>query len=75
MQTADVMTIRLAAEQIGIYQWQLSRLYERGLLAKPEKFGPFRMVRAADLPQIREVAVAAGYLKTSPVGTELVVVS
>lgn len=58
----DYMTIGEAAERIGIRQWKLGRLYERGLLPRPPKLGPYRVVRESDLPAIVEAARKVGYL-------------
>lgn len=71
MQTTppEYMTISEAAEVVGIREWQLGRLYERGLLSPPRKFGRYRLVRPDDLPAIIEAARVAGYLSTEAVAS------
>jgi hypothetical protein len=58
----EVMMTGTAARQIGIEHWQLVRLYTRGLVEEPHRFGRFRVVRVADLDKLRAAAVRAGYL-------------
>jgi hypothetical protein len=64
---AASMTPGQAASALGLRDWQLGRLYRRGLVEEPPRFGRFRVIRPDDLPRLRAAAVKAGYL---PAGGE-----
>ena len=51
-----------AARRIGVDAWQVSRLYQRGLVEEPARLGRFRLIPAGDLDKLRRAALAAGYL-------------
>ena len=55
-------TTREAAAAVGIFDWQARRLYARGKLPEPIRFGPYRLIRREDLPALRQAAIEAGYL-------------
>jgi hypothetical protein len=58
------MTIGEAARAASIATWQLQALIRRGMVAEPRiRVGPFRVVDADMLPQIKAAAVLAGYLE------------
>jgi hypothetical protein len=52
-----------AAVRLGLRDWQVARLYQRGLVEEPRRFGRFRLVAESDLPAIRRAAQTAGYLQ------------
>jgi hypothetical protein len=62
----ELLTTGDAAHEIGVREWQVSRLFERGLLVEPPRVGERRVLRRADLPAVREAAIRAGYLTESP---------
>jgi hypothetical protein len=51
-----------AAQAIGIFHWQLVRLFTRGLVPEARRFGRYRAIAPADLPALRAAARSAGYL-------------
>jgi hypothetical protein len=51
-----------AATLLGCKDWLAGRVYRRGLLAEPARAGRLRLIRRADLPELRRALVAAGYL-------------
>jgi hypothetical protein len=51
-----------AAKAISIDTWQLARLFERGLVEEPPRFGRYRTIPVGLLPKLRAAAIAAGYL-------------
>jgi hypothetical protein len=65
---AGEMSTGDAARAIGVRDWQLTRLFRRGLVSEPARVGRFRIIRAADLPRLREAAVRAGYLTADVAG-------
>jgi hypothetical protein len=63
MATADeLLTTGDAAQEIGVREWQVSRLFERGFLPEPPRLAGKRVLKRADLPAVRDAAVRAGYL-------------
>ena len=56
------LTTGQMAKRLGIDSWQVSRLYQRGLVEEPARLGRFRLIPAADLDKLRRAALAAGYL-------------
>jgi hypothetical protein len=59
----ELLSTGQAAREIGIEGWQLVRMYVRGLVEEPHRFGRYRAVRRADLDKLRAAAVRAGYLQ------------
>lgn len=59
----DVLLLSAVADHFHVRQWQVARLFERKLLPKPAKVGPYRVVRAEDLPAVEAALVKGGYLK------------
>ena len=57
-----LMSTGEAAKALGIEHWQLVRLFTRGLASEPGRFGRYRAIAPADLPELRRAAVAAGCL-------------
>lgn len=49
------------------HDWQIRRLYERGLLPPAERIGRNRVVRRRDLPKVLEALRAAGYVPAEAV--------
>jgi hypothetical protein len=64
----DILTIGEAATELGLKDWRVSRLFERGLAPEPPRLGGRRVIRRCDLPALREAAVRAGYLPGGPEG-------
>jgi hypothetical protein len=62
MTAENTMTTGEAAAAVGIRDWQLIALLQRGLVAEPKRFGRSRVFTADDLPRLRAAAVRAGYL-------------
>jgi DNA-binding transcriptional MerR regulator len=63
------LTIGAIARRYGCRAWQVRRLFERGLLPPAPRVGAYRVIAAADLPQIEEALRAAGYLpKVASIG-------
>jgi hypothetical protein len=60
--TAREMTPGQMASALGIKDWQLTRLFARGLAAEPRRIGRVRVFTIDDLPRLRAAAVRAGYL-------------
>jgi len=50
------------AARLGCREWQLRRLFERGLVPEPARAGRGRVFTEADLPALRSALVNAGYL-------------
>jgi hypothetical protein len=70
MATADRMwMVGAAAKAIGIDGWQLARLFQRHLVPEPRRFGRYRVIDPADLPQLREAAAKAGYFTEAAAAT------
>lgn len=59
-----MLTLGEAAKSLGVDTWQVQRLFERGLLPEPARFGRYRMVKESELPTVREALKKAGYLKS-----------
>lgn len=66
---ARALTTGDVARMFGCEVWQVRRLYERRLLPDGPRFGPYRLIDAADLPRVEDALKAAGYLKPEPAGT------
>ncbi len=64
-----LMTTGDAAQELGCREWQVSRLFERGLLPEPRRVGGKRVLTRADLASIKAALTRAGYLR-SPTATE-----
>jgi hypothetical protein len=62
----DLLTSGEAAVALGLRDWQLGRLFARGLAEEPPRLGRHRMIDRADLPKLRDAAVRAGYLHSEP---------
>ncbi len=67
------MTIYLTIGQVAkryppVTQWQVRRLFERGLLAPAPRVGPYRVVALEDLPAVEAALREAGYLPTEAQG-------
>lgn len=60
---AAILTTTVVAHELGCRVWQLRRLDACGLIAPPQRVGPYRVYRPEDLPIIRAALVARGYLK------------
>ena len=56
------LTIGAVARRYGCFAWQVRRLFERGLLPPAARVGAYRVIAAADLPQVEVALRAAGYL-------------
>jgi DNA-binding transcriptional MerR regulator len=64
------LTIGAVARRYGCPPWQIRRLFERGLLPPAPRVGAYRVIAAADLPQVEEALRAAGYLPRAESGSE-----
>ena len=63
MPDSEVFTTNTAAKRCGVAEWQVRRLFERGLLPEPPRAGAYRLIPADDLPKIETALRAAGYLR------------
>jgi hypothetical protein len=64
MGTDELLTTGDAAQALGCREWQVSRLFERGLLPEPRRVGGKRVLTRADLDGIRVALIRAGYLRS-----------
>jgi DNA-binding transcriptional MerR regulator len=62
MATHPVYTIGDLAKHFGCQPWQVRRVFERGLLPPAQRLGAYRVMFAADLPQVEEALRKCGYL-------------
>jgi hypothetical protein len=60
-----VLTLGDVARLHGLPVWKVRRLFERKLLAEPERVGRFRVIAATDLPNVESALRDAGYLLSS----------
>jgi hypothetical protein len=61
--TSDILTMgEVARLYPPVTQWQVRRLFERGLLPPARRVGAYRVVTTADLPAVEAALVRAGYL-------------
>jgi hypothetical protein len=51
------------ARQYGCHEWQVARLFRRGILDEVPRVGQVRVIPADLLPAIRGALVAVGYLE------------
>jgi hypothetical protein len=58
----ELLTTGDAAQAIGVREWMVSRLYERGFLPEPPRLAGKRVLKRSDLPAIRDAAVRARYM-------------
>lgn len=59
---SDVRTTRQVADSLGVAEWQVRRLFEKGDLPEPLRFGGKRAIPAAMLPKIVDALRARGWL-------------
>jgi DNA-binding transcriptional MerR regulator len=62
MQEHPFLTVGAVALRYGVPEWQIRRLFERGLLPPAPRVGPYRVIAITDLPKVEEALRAAGYL-------------
>ena len=62
MSDPTVLTLGGVARRYGCRVWQVRRVFERGFLPEPTRFGIYRIVHERDLPQVEAALRAAGYL-------------
>jgi hypothetical protein len=60
--TVPYLTPGEVAVCLGVRDWQVLRLFQRGLLPEPPRLGRNRAIPAGDLDRVRQALVAAGYL-------------
>ena len=63
MSAAPYLTVGDVARRLGVPQWCVRRLFERGILPPPLRAGLFRLIRESDLPKITAALQEAGYLR------------
>ena len=63
VQGKEFLSTGQAAKKVGIRSWEVSRLYERGMMPPAARAGNRRIIPIEDLPALREAAKQAGYLK------------
>ena len=56
-------TVGDAARRLGVHPWQVRRIYERGILPEPLRFGAYRLITDSELPALEEALKKVGYLK------------
>src|SRR5262249_11306781 len=61
-EAGSYLSLGEVAVHFGVDLWRVQRLYRRRLLPDPPRVGPFRVVRADQLPQVEAALVRAGYL-------------
>lgn len=59
----DLLSTLDVANECGVEQWQVRRLYQNNLLPPPEVVANQRIIRRRHLPRIKRALVKAGYLK------------
>ncbi len=57
------LTTSEVARRYGIKDWMVRRLYEKGALPEPGRFGRFRVVAETDLPKVEAALRKAKYLR------------
>ena len=58
----EYLTMGAIAQKYGCQQWQVRRLYERGLLPPAERVGNYRVVPGAKLYEVEKALRKAGYI-------------
>ena len=56
------LTIGEVATRVGCQNWQVRRLFERGLLPPAHRVGAYRVIAVVDLPAVEAALRDAGYL-------------
>jgi hypothetical protein len=59
----ELLTIGDAAAHLGCREWQLRRLFSRGLVGEAARLGRTRIIPRAQLPRLRKALERAGYLE------------
>ena len=62
MYPPPVLTVGAVAKHFGLREWQVRRVFERGLLPEPVRVGAYRVVTEAELPAVEDALRRAGYL-------------
>ena len=60
--SSGVLTMGEVALHFRVPVWQVRRLFERQLLPDAPRVGPYRVVKAEDLPEVKAALRRAGYL-------------
>jgi hypothetical protein len=67
MSIAEVpLTIGKAACALGVEQWKVRRLYQRGILEEPPRVGPYRVLMPSELGQVADALFTAGLVDRRP---------
>ncbi len=66
MTTVAHLTLGDAGDHFNVREWQLRRLYSRGILPEPARVGRFRVIAVADLPAIESALRVSDYLRGTP---------
>ena len=61
-QAAAKITIEYAPQGIVVYEWQVRRVFELGMLPEPQKFANKRVIVDAIIPQIVTAIRQRGWL-------------
>jgi predicted DNA-binding transcriptional regulator AlpA len=61
-----LLTCGEVATRIGVKDWQIRKLFSRGLLPTPARLGLNRIIAEDDLPAVREALARGGYLSDLP---------
>ena len=62
LEAGAYLSLGEVAARYGVDLWKVQRLFRRRLLPTPPRVGPFRLVRADQLPEVEAALVRAGYL-------------
>ncbi len=60
--TAGVVTLGDLARHFKRPAWMIRRLFERRLLAEPERVGAYRVIPVSEIPKVETALRAAGYI-------------
>jgi hypothetical protein len=63
----QAFTIGDVARRLGVRPWQVRRIFERGILPEPLRFGAYRLLTDTDLPALETALKTVGYLKEESV--------
>jgi hypothetical protein len=58
----EYLSLGQAAELLGVRDWQLDRVFRRGLAEEPPRSGRQRLIDRRSLPRLRQALTEAGYL-------------
>jgi hypothetical protein len=66
MSGASGFTTGALARRFGCREWQVRRLFERGILPEPPRVGCYRFVPSENVPAVEAALLRARYLPGRP---------